>query len=92
MWRTVKFKAMYQQIQGLNTEEKGLEIGKIWRWIVQNAILINEFQNFCQTAFLYIFDFLVLKNIYICIILFHILSKICSLWHQNSHTLSKTFW
>ena len=23
------FKAMYQQIQGLNTEEKGLEISKI---------------------------------------------------------------
>jgi hypothetical protein len=31
---------MYQQIQGLNTEEKGLEISKIWRWIVQNATLL----------------------------------------------------
>jgi hypothetical protein len=37
MWGRVKFKdfsrtfnAMYQQIQGLNTEENGLEISKIW--------------------------------------------------------------
>jgi hypothetical protein len=41
MWTRVKFKAMYQQIQGLNTEEKGLEISKIWRWIVQNATLMS---------------------------------------------------
>jgi hypothetical protein len=32
---------MYQQIQRLNIEEKGLEISKIWRWIVQNATLMN---------------------------------------------------
>jgi hypothetical protein len=32
---------MFQQIQGLNTEEKGLEISKIWRWIVQNATLMS---------------------------------------------------
>jgi hypothetical protein len=25
------FKAMYQQIQALNTEKKALEISKIWR-------------------------------------------------------------
>jgi hypothetical protein len=37
MWGRVKFKdfsrtfkAVYQQIQGLNTEEKALEISKIW--------------------------------------------------------------
>jgi hypothetical protein len=24
---------MYQQIQAINTEEKALEISKIWRWI-----------------------------------------------------------
>ena len=39
------FKAMYQQIQGLNTEEKGLEISKIWRWIVQNITLMIDFQT-----------------------------------------------
>jgi hypothetical protein len=35
------FKDMYQQIQGLNTEKKALEISKIWRWIVQNATLMS---------------------------------------------------
>jgi hypothetical protein len=35
---------MYQQIQGLNTDEKGLEISKIWRWIVQQRNF-NEFQT-----------------------------------------------
>jgi hypothetical protein len=29
--------SMYQQIQALNTEEKALEISKMWRWIVQIA-------------------------------------------------------
>jgi hypothetical protein len=37
------FKAMYQQIQGLNTEEKALEISKMWRWIVQKGRNFNEF-------------------------------------------------
>jgi hypothetical protein len=42
MWVKFKtFQAMFQQIQGLNTEEKGLEISKIWRWIVQNANLVS---------------------------------------------------
>ena len=41
------FKVMCQQIQGLNTEEKGLEISKIWRWIVQNATLMS-FKQLCQ--------------------------------------------
>jgi hypothetical protein len=34
---------MYQQIRALNTEEKALEISKMWHWIVQNAT--NEFQT-----------------------------------------------
>jgi hypothetical protein len=38
---------MYQQIQGLNTDEKGLEISKIWRWIVQNTTLMS-FKQLCQ--------------------------------------------
>jgi hypothetical protein len=36
---------MYQQIQGLDTEEKTLEISKIWRWIVQKGHNLNEFQT-----------------------------------------------
>jgi hypothetical protein len=39
---------MYQQIQGLNTEEKALEIlgfSKMWRWIVQKGRNFNEFQT-----------------------------------------------
>ena len=53
MWRVKfkdfsrTFKAMYQQIQGLNTDEKGLEISKIWRWIFQNATLMS-FEQLCQ--------------------------------------------
>jgi hypothetical protein len=38
----------HQQIQALNTEEKGLEISKIWRWIVQNTTLMS-FKQLCQT-------------------------------------------
>jgi hypothetical protein len=36
---------MYQQIQGLNTEEKALEINKMWRWIVQKGRNFNEIQT-----------------------------------------------
>jgi hypothetical protein len=60
MWGRVKF--TYQQlIQRLNTKEKdkGLEISKIWSWIVQNAILMS-FEQLCQTEFFY--TFLVLKK------------------------------
>jgi transcriptional regulatory protein LevR len=32
---------MYQQIQKLNTEEKALEISKMWRRLVQNATFMN---------------------------------------------------
>jgi hypothetical protein len=40
------FKAMYQQIQALNTEE-ALQISKMSRWIVQNATLMS-FKQLCQ--------------------------------------------
>ena len=53
---------MYQQIQGLNTEEKGLEISKIWRWIVQNATLINEFQTFLSDSLFIDFLFFGVKK------------------------------
>jgi hypothetical protein len=62
MWRRVKFKAMNQQIQGLNTEEKGLEISKLWRWIVQNATLINEFQTALSDSFFIHFWFFGVKK------------------------------
>jgi orotate phosphoribosyltransferase-like protein len=39
------FKAMYQQIQGLRTEEKALEISKMWRSIIQKGRNFNEFQT-----------------------------------------------
>jgi orotate phosphoribosyltransferase-like protein len=36
---------MYQQIQGLHTEEKALEISKMWRSIIQKGRNFNEFQT-----------------------------------------------
>jgi hypothetical protein len=41
------FKDVRHAIQGLNTEEKALEIGKMWRWIVQNVTLMS-FKQLCQ--------------------------------------------
>jgi hypothetical protein len=35
---------MIQQIQAINTEEKALEISKMWRWIVKKGCNYNEFQ------------------------------------------------
>ena len=79
--------SMYQQIQGLNTEEKGLEISKIWRWIVQNATLMS-FEQLCRSdSVLYIFG--VNKNTYICIIfVFHILSKIVVFGTRSPRTVT----
>jgi hypothetical protein len=49
MWGRVKFKdfsrtfkVMCQQIQGLNTEEKGLAISKIWRWIFATLMSFSQ--------------------------------------------------
>ena len=38
---------IYRQIHKLNTEEKVLEISKMWHWIVQNATLMS-FKQLCQ--------------------------------------------
>jgi hypothetical protein len=52
MWGRVKFEDIQGHVSanlvlGLNTDEKGLEISKIWRWIVQNTTLMS-FKQLCQ--------------------------------------------
>jgi hypothetical protein len=47
--RKSQIQGFFKEIQGIhvsansrtNTEEKGLDISKIWRWIFQNAILMS---------------------------------------------------